>query len=128
MAAAPNNRYNGKYEKKDIIAFGENIVKWAEETESLHLVNWSKKHKKCSQWIYWLASSYPVFDEYFQLARETLADKILTLSFYNQKVNAYTGMKYLPVYDQAYKDILKEENKNADGFKNLSDLITALKK
>lgn len=111
MAAAKGNKYSQIYTDKDIVDMGEDLIKWAaSDNKQIHLVNWSIKHKKSTKWIYFLADEYPVFKEYLNTARDLLAAKLLTPSFYNGDVNAMVGMKYLPVYDHALKALLLEQS------------------
>jgi len=131
MAAAKGNNYARKYNDQDIIDMGEDLIKWAgSKKKQIHLVEWSIKHKKSTKWIYSLAEEYPVFKGYLDTARDLLAAKILTPSFYDKGVNAYTGLKYLPIYDHALKALMLEqsEKNKEEGYKNLADLKEALTK
>lgn len=127
MAAKPGNKY-AAYTDKEIKALGKELLEWAETAEDIHLMGFCLKKKKSYAWLAKLAEENEKFAPYYKTAKSILGRKILNHSFYNPKVNAYVGMKYLGRYDKEYKDLQKEENSNSEGFKNLSDLIKELKK
>jgi hypothetical protein len=118
MVAAKGNDYtlkrkvNPQYTQEQLQAIADDLLDYAEKAKSIHLAPWCRKQKKSLSWLNELAKDHEVIKDAHKQAKELLGAKVVNSSFYGEG-NATVGLKYLPIYDKDFKNLLEWQAKIA---------------
>lgn len=92
---------------EEMVKLGEEMVKWVEENNPIHLTQWWSIHKKYPEKHWYAMRQMPEFVPYYQRAMHMIAMQYLLK---NSEVEPYLKARWLRIY---FKDLREVEDAEA---------------